>query len=762
MNVLRIFALFILSVSTTLSQAAWKEYESSNFIIISDERERLIDDLIESINATQATLNFIWKREAISSNNPKLKIFVFSKNRDFKEYSINQNLAGFYSQTGNSPYIFMGSESQKNVILHEVAHHFQIGGNSFNFPEWYVEGFAELVSTIETKRGVISFGKAPERLRILSQRRPMKIRDLFERKYDNDIISSNVFYATSWALIKTILFSDDRELSVGFDNYATQYAMGDRIFESAIKSIGKSEKYLDELLRNSLARSRKSEITLTANIPKNEIKINEYNISKKKLSDEEFSLHIASFLLSYSDYTGIVNILRPHYENGNELTRLYYHYARNMLRPYSTDEFVGFTDLVSSNSPENLRLSEDKDKSVYFSLAANFYFDRGDSDKAKEYCAISLDLDPLNIKARLIKTKLLLVEGNYLEAGREASLINEFLPRSLDSLASNFYTSVLLGEYSDADDYIDKIKFLFRSASDRDRANLAFTNLSFVAISYSDNLKNRNSSMTRYDTKIFTEKLSNVPYSNLQEIEKLTTYLKDKNRSLSLIPEKFYPSDSVIIPELEMGIRHFYGTNIPNIFAEKYGILDNEELQDLSRSFSHFLNSHNQGDPVAAFFLGYMYAYGLGVSKDQVTAGEYFQVMLDTNTGIGDRFSEYLNSVTEFELSRLFEADYDAPGQLGQSEQLQKAIDYMKKSAARGYYPAQVAMGTYYEIGKGVEQNILKAMIWYQIALQSDRKDNLESDVTDIVDKIGTVKVEELKRIAINCVHSKFSDCEVM
>lgn len=762
MNTFRIIAVILFSVSATMSHAAWREYESSNFIIISDEREKLIDDLIKSINATEATLSFIWRRGQNNSNMPKLKIFVFSKNRDFKEYSINQNLAGFYSQTGNEPYIFIGSESQKNVILHEIAHHFQIGGNSFNYPEWYVEGFAELVSTIETKREVISFGKAPERLRILSQRRPLKIRDLFERKYDNDIISSNVFYATSWALVKTILFSDDRDLSVGFDNYATQFAMGDRNFESSIKAIGKSEEYLDDLLRNSLARSRKSEITLTANIPKNEVKINEYNVSKKRLSDEEFSQQIASFLLSYSDYKGIVTILGPHYENGNALTRIYYHYARNMLRRYSTDEFVGFTDLVPANSPENLSLLEDKDKSAYFSIAANFYFDRSNLDKTSEYSAAALDLDQFNIKARLVRTKLLLVEGNYSEARREASLINKFLPRSLDSLASNFYTSVLLGEYADADDYINKIKFLFRDSSERDLADLVFSNLSSAAISYSDNLKNRKTSMTRRDTKIFTEKLSNVSYSNLQELKKLTTYIKDKNRSLSLISENLNTSDRKKIPELEMGIRNFYGANIPKIFAEKYRILDNEEIQDFNSSFSFFLSSYNQGDPVAAFFLGYMYGYGLGVTKDQTVAREYFQVMLDTNISIDDRFSEYLNSVTEFELSRLSEADYDASEQLEQNEQLQKAIAYMKKSAARGYYPAQVAMGTFYEIGKGVELNNSKAMIWYLIALQNDLKDNLENDLTDLVDEIGVVKVEELKRLADKCVQSKFSDCKVM
>ena len=534
MMVLKVFTLFFLCLSTTMSHAVWREYESSKFIIISDDREKLIDDLIESIYATEATLNFIWRREENNTNLPKLKIFIFSKNRDFKKYSLDRKAAGYYFQAGNEPYIFMGSVSQKNTILHEIAHHFQLGGNSFNFPRWYVEGFAELVSTTETKREEISFGKVPERLRIFSQRRPMKIRDLFESNFESDLISTNVFYATSWALVKTVLFSEDRNLSIGFNNYVTEFAMGDREFESSIKAIGESEEYLNELLSNSLSQARKSELTLTANIPKNEIKINEYNISKKQISDEEFSLHIASFLLSNSDYLGVLNILRPHYEKGNALTRLYYHYARYMRRTnsYSTDGFVGFTDLVPSNSPEILSLSEDKDKSAYFSLAANFYFDQGDLDKAKEYCAISLDLDPFNIKARMIRTKLFLVEENYSEARREASLINEFLPRSIDSLASNFYTSVFVGDYADAENYIDKIQFRYLGSSERDKANLVFSNLSSAAISLSKNLNNRNSPMARLERKRFTDKLSNVSYSNLPELERLTTYLENANRIL--------------------------------------------------------------------------------------------------------------------------------------------------------------------------------------------------------------------------------------
>ena len=121
---IRVFSFISFIFFTTNCLADWQEYDADTFTIISDEREKVVIPDIKLVQAANALLQFLWKKEPNNIEKPKLKIFVFSNKSDFKKYSINENVAGFYYQSGNNPYIFVGPELQKSIILHEVAHHF--------------------------------------------------------------------------------------------------------------------------------------------------------------------------------------------------------------------------------------------------------------------------------------------------------------------------------------------------------------------------------------------------------------------------------------------------------------------------------------------------------------------------------------------------------------------------------------------------------------------------------------------------------------
>ena len=531
---IRVFSFISFIFFTTNCLADWQEYDADTFTIISDEREKVVIPDIKLVQAANALLQFLWKKEPNNIEKPKLKIFVFSNKSDFKKYSINENVAGFYYQSGNNPYIFVGPELQKSIILHEVAHHFQLGGNSYNFPDWYAEGFAELVSTLEVRDENIYFGKAPNRLRILTRVKPMKVRPLFENDYDRDIVSSNVFYATSWALIKTILFSEDKALKAGFDRYSNQFAFGSRDFDTSIEALGISENELNAILRKSLSRARKSEITLTARIPMNEIDFDDNSYSVKPLSEEEVSQQIAHYLSSVANFKGVVDILQPHFETGDPLTKLYYHYARSKQRPYSEEEFVGFTDLIMPENGDLLGSLSDSDLSVYFSLASEFFLDAGSLDLAMLYSSAASQRDPLNVLARVVKVKVLLAEEDYVGARGEAKSVSEILPRSLESLAVNFYTSVLTDEYANADDSIEKLKFRFRGIENQSAANQTLSRLAQVSISYSDNINRSSPLEKKQRKKEFAEKLSKVLFYDFDELEGFIDELSRKNKSLSL------------------------------------------------------------------------------------------------------------------------------------------------------------------------------------------------------------------------------------
>lgn len=116
----------------------------------------------------------------------------------------------------------------------------------------------------------------------------------------------------------------------------------------------------------------------------------------------------------------------------------------------------------------------------------------------------------------------------------------------------------------------------------------------------------------------------------------------------------------------------------------------------------------------AQYQLGDLYLQGLGVEKNPRRAADWFfqaasQGKLEAFNEL-KQLAEQGDASIQFDLARLY-----ALG-LGVSRDDMAAADWFTQSAEQGYTPAQAKLGEWYAAGKGVQQSYANAAEWYRKA----------------------------------------------
>ena len=106
-----------------------------------------------------------------------------------------------------------------------------------------------------------------------------------------------------------------------------------------------------------------------------------------------------------------------------------------------------------------------------------------------------------------------------------------------------------------------------------------------------------------------------------------------------------------------------------------------------------------QGDADAQFNLGFMYANGRGILKDDAEAVRWYRLSADQ----GNAFAQYDLGVM-----------YD--NGLGVPQDDAEAVRWYRLSADQGNADAQFNLGVMYAIGLGVPQDDAEAVRWYRLS----------------------------------------------
>lgn len=210
-------ALLLQALLPNTAYARWLRAESRHFIIYSEGSEKDLRNSVARLERFDALLRLKFRFNEGPST-IKLPIYLVSKESDVKRLTKGWPIpaSGFFAPRLEGSFAVAHREKRDSVLeldggavlMHEYGHYFMLHHADFAYPAWYVEGFAEFVSTTTIDdSGNWTMGKpAYHRARSLLAIPKLPIEDLLFRvpqTMTREQVSA--FYGRSWLLTHMLL-----------------------------------------------------------------------------------------------------------------------------------------------------------------------------------------------------------------------------------------------------------------------------------------------------------------------------------------------------------------------------------------------------------------------------------------------------------------------------------------------------------------------------------------------------------------------------
>ena len=185
----------------SVAAADWAAYESEHFTVYSDARESEVRKLLENFEVfrqvTFATLNLPAGRAQ-----DRLVVVMFDRARDYYRLKPPGNVAGYFYHSIFGPRAVVGPrgsiESTQPVLFHEYVHFLMHRNSAINYPRWYSEGLASMLSSAEIDANSIVIGKPPMNYgSAFSVGMGSTVAQVIDVEYDG---TASGFYLTSWLM----------------------------------------------------------------------------------------------------------------------------------------------------------------------------------------------------------------------------------------------------------------------------------------------------------------------------------------------------------------------------------------------------------------------------------------------------------------------------------------------------------------------------------------------------------------------------------
>ena len=195
------------------TQAAWLRAESQNFIVFSESSEGRLRQQVEILEDYDALLRRLTATDAPNSPN-KLRVYIVRSTDELRQVrDVPAGIGGFYSSGSEGIAAFVNANAggdlvgANEVLFHEYAHHFMMQYHGTAYPPWYVEGFAEFMSTARFTERHVEFGQpSPGRALSLAQRHAwLPMEEILFARTRTDREGQARFYAQSWLLTHYLL-----------------------------------------------------------------------------------------------------------------------------------------------------------------------------------------------------------------------------------------------------------------------------------------------------------------------------------------------------------------------------------------------------------------------------------------------------------------------------------------------------------------------------------------------------------------------------
>lgn len=273
----------LILLSGEASAAEWAEYKSENFTLYSDVAEPAALEVLNNFEQFRfATLTFLGLPDTPESE--RLLIVAYDRGRDYNKIRPSSNVTGFFYHSVFGPRMIIGAKGLTSdfqaTLFHEYVHYLMNHHSVNNFPRWYSEGFATLLSSARIDESSIVIGNAPpDYLRAISLDFEASVDSIIDMEYDGTAYD---FYLTSWLLTHYLLLDAENapRRRESFLDYLSRYDTGEDPVDAFPESFGITP---SEMQRELELYGRRHALTV-ATLPR---KPDTATVSRRVLSDGE-------------------------------------------------------------------------------------------------------------------------------------------------------------------------------------------------------------------------------------------------------------------------------------------------------------------------------------------------------------------------------------------------------------------------------------------------------------------------------------------
>lgn len=146
-----ILTTFALAVAA--AQDPWLKYENRHFVTYSDADDSEVIALLDNLERFRGAVLQV-SNITIPESAPKTLVLIARDRSTFSRFSPSRHTAGFAMSVDGQPIIVLstsGSDTWVHSLIRHEYGHILLRFMNFSYPQWYEEGFAEMVSATRFK-----------------------------------------------------------------------------------------------------------------------------------------------------------------------------------------------------------------------------------------------------------------------------------------------------------------------------------------------------------------------------------------------------------------------------------------------------------------------------------------------------------------------------------------------------------------------------------------------------------------------------------
>ncbi len=195
------------ATSADVHHNKWCRITTPDFELVSDLRQEDARSLADRMMRFKLAVQALTPKRALRGS--PLEIIAFRRTRDLHRVFATRNIGGlgmFLRERSTLAFVYNDRYpywARARTAFHEYAHYLQRTGQRLNYPAWYDEGYAELLSTMYSSKEGVVVGYVPRIVRPSMTRLEPTLAELLEvrRPLHSSRHQTEGFYAKAWLLV---------------------------------------------------------------------------------------------------------------------------------------------------------------------------------------------------------------------------------------------------------------------------------------------------------------------------------------------------------------------------------------------------------------------------------------------------------------------------------------------------------------------------------------------------------------------------------